>query len=266
MKTTESPTTQMCCREFPLPDAAVRNRFFYGKLMDAYHFELETNYQNARRWLLNRLVSGWGVVCGLNVKRGPEENTVVVEPGVAIDRWGREIIVQEQSAPLKIPHEHVKTVADACKKGSRREECCVHVVLCYHECLSDPTPVLAGACGCQPDCVPGTIRERYCLDVRPGCVRPVSLECRLEKVGFTGEIDYSQLARWVTEYKSCLKLPKDPCIPLANIDVDPDECKCKCEDEWIDTSIRPIVFSNRLLWDLLLCLQGGPETMEAAMD
>jgi hypothetical protein len=111
--------------------------------------------------------------------------------------------------------------------------------------------------------VPGTVREQYCLDVRPGCVRPVPLACSLEKVGFSGQIDYTQLVRWVTEYKPCLKLPKEPCIPLANIPVDPDECKCQCEEESIDISIRPIVFSNRLLWDLLLCLESeGTEQEE----
>lgn len=45
----------------------VRNKFFYGKLLDVLHLELETDYLNGKRWLLNRLVTGCGVVCGLNV-------------------------------------------------------------------------------------------------------------------------------------------------------------------------------------------------------
>jgi len=39
----------------------VRNRYFYGKLLDVFHFELEQNYLNAKRWLLTRLVTGYGV-------------------------------------------------------------------------------------------------------------------------------------------------------------------------------------------------------------
>ena len=57
---------------------AVRNRYFYMKLLDVYHFELETNYLNDKRWLLNRLVFGYGVVCGLDVKCGPDDNTIIV--------------------------------------------------------------------------------------------------------------------------------------------------------------------------------------------
>ena len=30
---------------------AIRNNYFHGKLMDAYHFQMETDYHNAKRWL-----------------------------------------------------------------------------------------------------------------------------------------------------------------------------------------------------------------------
>ena len=48
----------------------VRNRYFYGKLLDVYHFELETNYMNYKRWLMNRHVISYGVVCGMDVRLG----------------------------------------------------------------------------------------------------------------------------------------------------------------------------------------------------
>ena len=48
----------------------VRNLWFTGKMLDAYHMDLETDYGNRKRWLLNRLVLGSGVV-GLDVKPGP---------------------------------------------------------------------------------------------------------------------------------------------------------------------------------------------------
>ena len=44
----------------------VRNRYFYGKLLDVFHFELEQNYLNGKRWMLNRMVTACFAVstCG----------------------------------------------------------------------------------------------------------------------------------------------------------------------------------------------------------
>jgi hypothetical protein len=87
----------------PVLEAPVRNHYFYGKLLDVYHFEMETQYHNAKRWLLNRLVTGYGVVCGLDVTPGAETNEIWIEPGVALDKWGREIIVDQRTGPIAIP-------------------------------------------------------------------------------------------------------------------------------------------------------------------
>lgn len=37
-----------------------RNNFFYGKLMTVRDFCDEQRYFNEKRWLLNRMISGWG--------------------------------------------------------------------------------------------------------------------------------------------------------------------------------------------------------------
>src|SRR5262245_58745746 len=81
----------------------VRNRYFYGKLLDVQHFEAEQSYFNQKRWLLNRVVSGYGVVCGLNVELTGDRKQVLVEPGIALDQAGHELIVPVRSKPLPIP-------------------------------------------------------------------------------------------------------------------------------------------------------------------
>src|SRR3954452_24240418 len=68
-----------------------RNHFFYGKRMDVQHFVMEQNYGKLKQWLLNRLTLGKGVICGLTVS--VDGRRVCVDPGVAIDGLGREIIV-----------------------------------------------------------------------------------------------------------------------------------------------------------------------------
>ncbi|NPV90553.1 MAG: hypothetical protein HPY50_07270 [Firmicutes bacterium] len=69
-----------------------RNRFFYGKLLTVRDFDSEQKYFNDKRRLINRLLHGSGVVCGLQVV-AVDEKTISVEAGVAIDYAGREIVV-----------------------------------------------------------------------------------------------------------------------------------------------------------------------------
>ena len=72
--------------------APVRNRYFYGKLLDVRHFDLEQAYLIGRRRLLNRLGLGAGVLCGLEVTATPE-GQIQISAGVAVDGRGREIVV-----------------------------------------------------------------------------------------------------------------------------------------------------------------------------
>src|SRR6266478_3901918 len=65
-----------------------RNRYFYGKLLDACHLQLEQGYFNGKRWLLNRLALGSGVVCGLKLIPSVDGQGLQVLPGLAIDRLG----------------------------------------------------------------------------------------------------------------------------------------------------------------------------------
>jgi len=73
-----------------------RNRYFYGKLLTVRDFETEQRYVNDKRRMINRLLHGAGVVCGLQVV-AVDEKTISLETGMALDYSGREIVV---SAPL----------------------------------------------------------------------------------------------------------------------------------------------------------------------
>lgn len=231
-----------CCLGIPR-----RNRYFYGKLLDADHFQLETDYHNAKRWLINRLVIGYGVVCGLGVKAVPDEDAIVIQPGVAMDKHGREIIVPEATPPIAIP-EHLK------QPPGEDEEHAAHVLLCYHECPVEPAPVLAGGCHEPEPCEPGVILERYKVIFRAGCVRRSGAELRIPDV-ITGTefrncaIDYDRLVEIVSE--PCPPCPSDPCIPLAEIRFSEDG---HCRPDQIDITVRPIVFTNDLLFQLLLSM------------
>ena len=46
-----------------------RNRYFYGKLLTVRDFEVEQRYFIEKQRLINRLIHGVGVVCGLKVEK-----------------------------------------------------------------------------------------------------------------------------------------------------------------------------------------------------
>ena len=75
-----------------------RNRYFYGKLMTVRDFELEQEYFNGKRYLLNRLIHGKGLLCGFSnlelFTAGSDEVKIRFrDGGIALDALGREIVV-----------------------------------------------------------------------------------------------------------------------------------------------------------------------------
>jgi hypothetical protein len=275
-----------------------RNNYFRGKRMDAYQFELETAYGMNMRRMLNRMVLGGGVVCGLDVTPGYSPCSIQVSAGLAIDAWGREIVVPEDTRPVTLPQGLIDRVCgtgnddgdrppngkeatyqdtsegdqpprqngdEPKQNGDKPDQNggrsdgngeepepgngCVTVVLCYHECESDPVDVLAGACGSGSPCVPGSIREQYRISFEEGCQDPYDPSCRFPDVLRAGKLDYAELARFVT--RECPDSPKNPCVPLANLHLKCTEGSCEIDTSNIDITIRPVVFANAILFDLL---------------
>jgi hypothetical protein len=68
-----------------------RNNYYHGQVLGVRDLADEQRYFNEKRWLINRMVIGWGIVCGLDVCL--ENGDLVVRPGLALDCCGREILV-----------------------------------------------------------------------------------------------------------------------------------------------------------------------------
>jgi len=261
----------------------VRNRYYYGKLLDVFHLDLEQYYFNSKRWLLNRLISGAGVVCGLDVQLTSDNKSVWVTPGVAIDWCGHEIIVCQPSQPKALPQLQVTTPAPSTSSDQSatqsetgsvqtastppsptRSECCdgwtyKNLVICYQECPADPSPALGGDCDTQAVCTPGSIREAYCLKWADGQPCPTPPASKLPAgVISTGGINYGLLATSVTQ-NSCFDAAGDCCICLASIGIPPAG---QGNPPKIDITVRPIVYTNDLLYNLLFAWmnQGQSQT------
>ena len=69
-----------------------RNRYYSGKMLTSADFAAEQEYGNDKRRFLNNLMFGSGIVCGCNVY-SLDDLSVFIESGLAIDRMGREIVI-----------------------------------------------------------------------------------------------------------------------------------------------------------------------------
>jgi hypothetical protein len=106
-----------------------RLRFFEGQFLTAQDLEAEQRYHIQMRWLHNRLLHGYGVVEGLSVSAGDGSSpAVVVSPGLAIDPFGAEIIVE---APVRVD------------LGTCTGDVCV-ITIQYTETATDPVPTTGG--------------------------------------------------------------------------------------------------------------------------
>jgi hypothetical protein len=269
----------------PRPDlrTPARNRWFTNKLLDAYHMQLETDYFNHKRWLINRLIVGSGVVVGLDVVSGSHAGaapTVVITPGLAIDWHGREIIVPRKSGPIEIPTKVLEeaeknqlapqkpdpaaAAATAPSAGQPpAKPVCFHiqVVLCYCQADGEPVAVEPGSDCQHRQCVPGTIFEKYEVRFLPYAAS--KSECRRDYPDLikNDRIDHTAVVSWITRPRA-IDLHRDPCVVLADIEVRRIKSAYEiCKQDDININVRHVVYTNDLLFQLItqLCQGSGPQ-------
>ena len=69
-----------------------RVQYHDGDMLTARDLCDEQSYQNEKRWLLNRMITGCGVVCGLDI-RHTKKGCFEITEGLALDCHGHEILV-----------------------------------------------------------------------------------------------------------------------------------------------------------------------------
>ena len=102
-----------------------RNQYYYGKLLTYQDLVSEQKYLNDKRRLQNRFLHGAGVVSGLAVV-GLDDRTLSVEPGVALDAAGREIVLED-------PRVLMLDQIEGCGDLSAEENAFAYLCLAYSE-------------------------------------------------------------------------------------------------------------------------------------
>lgn len=228
--------------------APIRNRYFYGKLLDVRSQEMEQAYGMRMRRLLNRFGLGTGVLCGLEV-HADGDGQVWIDSGMAVDGCGREILVTE---PRCVPEPWQPVDACGDPDGDPVGDGTVTICLAYHECDVDPVPVLVEDCDTREGCRPGAVRERYRVLIRAGEPETwgglTSEQCgAIFPAHPAGDFD-RRAAACQTLAGPCADT-EPLCVPIATLVFAPEQPVGvrQCVG-------RTTVYSNARLFDMLLCL------------
>jgi hypothetical protein len=228
-----------------------RNHFFYGKMMDAGQFDKDQSYFNHQRSLINRFVLGSGVVCGLKlVQDSGTPGMVRLDPGLAIDGLGREIVV---SAPFLFDARQL-TNDEGVPQGAPIESGTVVISLAYAESRTDLVPVLVPDCNASERCAAGTIREGFSMLVRqatedvpnpPACGFPQLQSPPDDRP--LNEVMHALLCE--RTQGTGLEVPQDASVRLARVTLQGSSV------DSIDAAAgRQLVYGNALLFELIVCL------------
>lgn len=192
-----------------------RNHYYNGKLLSVPDFEAEQRYFNDKRRLGNRFLHGFGVACGMQVV-AVSPDRLSIEPGVALDGYGREIVITKPD---------VRRLVDLdgyafSESGSRQ-----YLYLEYDERMTDEArPWERGAEGKSGEVCYNSVAERYALylsdrspEEDPGTldVYDAAKETIYEGGGFRVECQIPRyLAAGKPFYLTFRVIPEDPSAPF----------------------------------------------------
>ena len=150
------------CLACDLP-AEERLNYFTGQFLAERDFRAEQSYHIAKHRQHNRYLHGWGTVCGLRVVQHPQPECrnrfVVIQPGLALDCCGREILVKE---PVDV--DLTRLLAGSNGNGNPGQH--LLISLCYQECPVEFVPALYSECGCDENgCQSSRVLETFSVEL-----------------------------------------------------------------------------------------------------
>jgi hypothetical protein len=186
-----------------------RLRYYPRRLLTADDMRAEQEYFREKLRRHNRMLHGWGVVCGLEVVADPSSGPMAVNicPGYALGPWGDEIYVGE---PAKLDLTHcARPAAEPCKPkadvaaAATVGETVLIVRIRYLECPTRPMRTLPAGCGCdETSCEYSRLRDGFEI----ACV----VKPAREPVPLPG-------MRPNPKVPACLPCPSEPWIVLAQV-------------------------------------------------
>lgn len=241
-----------------------RPRYFPRQLLTPVDLTLEQQYFRDRMRRHNRLLHGWGVVCGAQVCFVPEDKDakpadagaspapkpqpwkVRVTSGYVLGPYGDEILIDaERVVDLRTVgvegesgghHDHGEPADPWCAEVFvKRDPGPLWLAVRYKELMSRPVRVEPAGCGCEDSqCEFSRLRDGYEIGVLPACPKSHETPPVLGELAdlFGGPVP------------ACPDCPADPWVVLARVEMDPDGTITSIEN----CSCRRIVASLAQTW------------------
>ena len=165
-----STTFQTASPSLQKLDPSKRVNYTFGLVLGVEEFLQSDTYFLAKHSLENRMLHGYGTVCGLDVAvQTTPQLEVQVTPGWALNPKGQEIHVRQLMCVQVNDWLAANSQALQSLLGSMPAVLNLCVVLCYRECKTDVVPIPGEPCRSQSDSMaPSRIADSFelmlCLD------------------------------------------------------------------------------------------------------
>lgn len=229
-----------------------RVRYFPRQLIGADDLSQEQSYLLERFRRHNRLLHGWGVACGCDVRPTPEAGKpwqVTICPGYVLSPQGDEISITSNVkfdvATCLIQTDDPCAYARPCPPIVRapREPRIVFLAIRYMESPARPTRVAPVGCSCDDaSCDFSRVRECYEL----GCLDTLPSTHRIQP-------PYNCQSLCAGAIVSCPDKPDDPWVVLAGIRLP----AASSGQLVIQTHGRRMLYSTAMLQTMAFCACGG---------
>lgn len=263
-----------------------RPRYYPRQMVTAAEMTLEQQYFRDRLRRHNRLLHGWGVVCGAlvcprakgNGDGTPEPWWVVVKPGYILGPYGDEIMI-DCDRPFDLRTRGVTGITgDPCVAPvdpwcsevyvPRDPSQPLYVAVKYTEFLTRPIRVQPLGCGCdETQCEYSRFRDGYEIGVITDCPESHTKKPQMffgapspgvEVIGFPRIMTPER--RLAQPMPACPECPSEPWVVLAEVALDANGVITKIDN----CSCRRIVLSLAHIWSRCTSSQMSinvPQTM-----
>jgi hypothetical protein len=205
--------------------ALERTRFFPRQLIGPDDLTQDQIYFREKLRRHNRMLHGWGVACGVGVRRGQTSCEVIVDPGYILGPFGDEIVI-DQSTTFDVCQQSsgqcmgcggeqldpwCADVRANCKAGM------LYLAVRYQECQA--RPVRASSCGCGCDdatCQYSRTRDSFTLTLLDALPAGYTSPMTVPGTGAIAPCSPGPISR------PCPPCPSSPWVIIADLTVGSD--------------------------------------------